>query len=175
MLGFTGLSGAVKSTLAHDVESRLHENSCRAYVQDGDNVRHGLCSDLGFSAFDRTENIRRIGEVNKWFTDAGLIVLTAFISPDRNYRAKVRAMIGDEDFIEICCCCDLKIFEQHDLKGQYAKAWQGIAKEFTGISSTCEAPLNPELEINMGSNSLENCVDIILSFMKKRGVIAHVD
>lgn len=175
VLWFTGLSGAGKSTLAHAVESKLHKNGCRTYVLDGDNVRHGLCSDLGFSAVDRTENIRRIGEVAKLFTDAGLIVLTAFISPYRNDRAKVRAVIGGDDFIEIYCRCDLEICEQRDVKGLYAKARQGIVKEFTGISSPYEAPVNPELEINTAANSLESCVDTILSFIKQRGVIYHVD
>lgn len=173
ILWFTGLSGAGKSTLAHAVENRLHAIGCRTYVLDGDNVRHGLCSDLGFSAADRTENIRRVGEVAKLFLDAGTIVLTAFISPYSEDRGKVRAMIGAADFVEIYCRCDLEICEQRDVKGLYAKARQGVVKEFTGISSPYEAPENPELEIDTGSQSLENCVDSVFSLLKKHGIICH--
>lgn len=173
ILWFTGLSGAGKSTLAHAVESRLHEFDCRTYVLDGDNVRHGLCADLGFSAADRTENIRRIGEVAKLFVDAGQIVLTAFISPYRADRRKVRAMMGNEDFIEIYCRCELEICEKRDVKGLYAKARTGVVKEFTGISSPYEAPEIPELEIDTGANSLESCVDIVFSLLIKRGIISH--
>ena len=175
ILWFTGLSGAGKSTLAHAVESKLHEIGCRTYVLDGDNVRHGLCTDLGFSTTDRTENIRRIGEVAKLFVDAGQIILTAFISPYREDRAKVRTMMDGEDFIEIYCRCDLEICEQRDVKGLYAKARQGIVKEFTGISSPYETPENPELEIDTGSNSLKSCVDSVFSLLKKHGVIGHAD
>jgi len=175
LLWFTGLSGAGKSTLAHAVEARLHALNCQTYVLDGDNVRHGLCADLGFTVADRAENIRRIGEVAKLFVDAGQIVLTAFISPFRADRAKVRAMMGDVDFIEIYCRCALTICEQRDAKGLYAKARQGIVKEFTGISSPYEAPENAELEIDTGSNSLEACVDSIFSLLQKRGVILSAD
>lgn len=175
VLWFTGLSGAGKSTLAHAVEERLHEIGCRTYVLDGDNVRHNLCSDLGFSAVDRAENIRRIGEVGKLFVDAGQIVLTAFISPFREDRAKVRAMMDAEDYVEIYCRCDLEICEERDVKGLYAKARQGIVKEFTGISSPYDEPESPELEIDTGSKSLESCVDTVIALLVIRGIIAHVD
>lgn len=175
VLWFTGLSGAGKSTLAHAVEEWLHEIGCRTYVLDGDNVRHNLCSDLGFSAVDRAENIRRIGEVGKLFVDAGQIVLTAFISPFREDRAKVRAMMDAEDYVEIYCRCDLEICEERDVKGLYAKARQGIVKEFTGISSPYDEPESPELEIDTGSKSLESCVDTVIALLVIRGIIAHVD
>lgn len=173
ILWFTGLSGAGKSTLAHAVERRLYEIGCRTYVLDGDNVRHALCSDLGFSAADRGENIRRIGEVAKLFIDAGMIILTAFISPYREDRARVRAMVGPEDFVEIYCRCDLETCEKRDVKGIYAKARQGAIKEFTGISSPYEVPENPDLVVDTGSLSLENCVDSVLLLMRERGVISH--
>jgi adenylylsulfate kinase len=175
VLWFTGLSGAGKSTLAHAVEARLHALKCQTYVLDGDNVRHGLCADLGFTVADRAENIRRIGEVAKLFVDAGQIVLTAFISPFRADRAKVRAMIGDVDFIEIYCRCDMAICERRDVKGLYARARQGMVKEFTGISSPYEAPENAELEIDTGSISLEACVDSVFSLLQKRGVILNAE
>jgi adenylylsulfate kinase len=172
ILWFTGLSGAGKSTLAHAVERRLHELGCRTFVFDGDNVRHGLCADLGFSAEDRSENIRRIGEMAKLFIEAGVIALTAFISPYRADRARVRALATPGDFIEIYCCCQLEVCEQRDVKGLYAKARQGTILEFTGISSPYEAPENPELIVNTGSLSLEACVDQVLTLLQQRGIIA---
>lgn len=172
ILWFTGLSGAGKSTLAHAVEHRLHALGCRTFVFDGDNVRHGLCSDLGFSAEDRTENIRRVGEMAKLFAEAGVIALTAFISPYRSDRDKVRALAGQDDFIEIYCHCPLEVCESRDVKGLYAKARQGSIKEFTGISSPYEEPQNPELKVNTGSLPLEDCVDQVLDFLKLRGIIA---
>lgn len=173
VLWFTGLSGAGKSTLAHAVEARLHEVGCKTYVLDGDNIRHNLCFDLGFSVADRVENIRRIGQVAKLFVEAGQIVLTAFISPFRADREKVRAMMGDEDFIEIYCRCGIEICEERDVKGLYAKARQGIIKDFTGISSPYEAPGKPELEIDTGTCELTNCVEAVLSLLEKRGIITH--
>jgi adenylylsulfate kinase len=173
ILWFSGLSGAGKSTLAHAVERRLHELDCRTYVLDGDNVRHALCSDLGFSAVDRSENIRRVGEVAKLFIDAGMIVLTAFISPYRADRARVRAMVSPEDFVEIYCRCTLETCEKRDVKGIYAKARQGAVKEFTGISSPYEVPENPELVVDTGSHSLESCVNSVLLHMRERGAISH--
>lgn len=172
VLWFTGLSGAGKSTLAHAVEARLHESGCRTYVLDGDNVRHGLCADLGFSMADRSENIRRIGEVARLFVDSGAVVLTAFISPFREDRARARAMMPAEDFIEIFCRCELSVCEQRDVKGLYAKARQGAIREFTGISSPYERPESPELVVDTGSLPLEDCVGQVIALLKARGVIA---
>ncbi|MCE9633678.1 MAG: adenylyl-sulfate kinase [Methylophilales bacterium] len=172
ILWFTGLSGAGKSTLAHAVEGRLHALGCRTFVFDGDNVRHGLCSDLSFSAADRAENIRRIGEMSKLFIEAGTIALTAFISPFRADRAKVRALVDEGDFLEIYCHCTLEICEQRDVKGLYAKARQGLIKDFTGISSPYEAPETPELSLDTGALPLEECVEKVLELLKTHGVIA---
>ena len=169
-LWFTGLSGAGKSTLAHSCEEKLHSLGCRTYVFDGDNVRHGLCSDLGFSPEDRTENIRRIGEMAKLFVDAGIIAMTAFISPFRHDRERVRQLLGDQDFIEIYCKCSLDICEQRDVKGLYRKARTGEIKEFTGISSPYEEPKSPELLIDTGRTSLEECVDQVIHFLSERGI-----
>jgi adenylylsulfate kinase len=171
ILWFTGLSGAGKSTLAHAVERRLHELECRTFVFDGDNVRHGLCSDLGFSAEDRSENIRRVGEMAKLFIEAGVIALTAFISPYRTDRERVRALAAPGDFIEIFCQCPLDVCEQRDVKGLYAKARQGLIREFTGISSPYEQPENPELVLDTSSQSLEACIDRVLALLRQRGLI----
>lgn len=171
VLWFTGLSGSGKSTLAHAVEERLYGAGCRTYVLDGDNVRHGLCSDLGFSAADRSENIRRIGEVARLFVDSGAVVLTAFISPFREDRTRVRAMMPTQDFIEIYCSCNLDICEQRDVKGLYAKARQGLIKEFTGISSPYEQPEFPELVVDTGSSSLNECVSQVMELLTERGLL----
>ncbi len=172
ILWFTGLSGAGKSTLAHAVEEELHRRGCRTFVLDGDNVRHGLCADLGFSAGDRVENIRRVGEVAKLFLEAGVIVLTAFISPFRADRERVRSLVPHGDFLEIYCCCPLEVCEQRDVKGLYkrARAWE--IKDFTGISSPYEAPENPELAVDTGRRPLEDCVAQVMGLLKERGVIA---
>lgn len=172
ILWFTGLSGAGKSTLAHAVELALFQHECSTFVFDGDNVRHGLCADLGFSPEDRVENIRRIGEMSKLFLDAGVIALTAFISPFRADRDRVRGLVAPEDFIEIYCRCPLDICEQRDVKGLYAKARQGLVPNFTGISSPYEAPENPELVIDTGTQSLVDCVEQVLALLRNRGVIA---
>lgn len=171
ILWFTGLSGAGKSTLAHAVEQALHEQGCRTFVFDGDNVRHGLCADLGFAPEDRVENIRRVGEMAKLFLEAGVIALTAFISPYRADRERVRALVAPEDFIEIYCRCPLEVCEQRDVKGLYAKARQGAIQEFTGISSPYEPPENPELAIDTGSLPLAESVAQILALLRRRGVI----
>ena len=171
ILWFTGLSGSGKSTVAHAVEEALHELGCRTFVFDGDNVRHGLCSDLGFSVEDRAENIRRIGEMAKLFTEAGVIALTAFISPYRADRERVRSLVAPEDFIEIYCNCSLEICEQRDVKGLYAKARQGLIKDFTGISSAYEAPENPDLVLDTGGLPLKECVAQVLALLKNRGII----
>jgi adenylylsulfate kinase len=168
---FTGLSGAGKSTLANAVNSALFEQGLACYVLDGDNVRHGLCRDLGFSDADREENIRRIGEVAKLFLDAGVVVLTAFVSPFRADRDRARALVEAGDFIEIHCAADLGVCEQRDTKGLYAKARAGEIKEFTGISSPYEEPEQPELRIDTGSQDLEGCVQQVLSYLEGAGVI----
>lgn len=172
ILWFTGLSGAGKSTLAHAVEQALYQRNCATFVFDGDNVRHGLCGDLGFSAGDRVENIRRVGEMSKLFIEAGVIALTAFISPFRADRDRVRALVAPGDFVEIHCHCPLEICEQRDVKGLYAKARQGLIAEFTGISSPYEAPLQPELTIDTGNQSLDTCVAQVLEYLQQRGVVA---
>jgi adenylylsulfate kinase len=172
ILWFTGLSGAGKSTIAHALEERLHRLGCRTYVCDGDNVRHGLNSDLGFSPQDREENIRRIAEVAKLFLDAGVVVLTAFISPYRADRDKARKLVAAGDFIEIYCRCALEACEERDVKGLYRKARAGEIKEFTGISAPYEEPLAAELAIDTDRNSVSDCVDQILSYLKREGKIA---
>ena len=171
ILWFTGLSGAGKSTLANAVNAALFERGLATYVLDGDNVRHGLCKDLGFSDADREENIRRIGEVAKLFLDAGVIVLTAFVSPFRADRDKARALVSTGDFIEIHCAADLSVCEERDTKGLYAKARAGEIKEFTGISSPYEAPEQPELNINTGNSSLDSCVDQVIDYLVEQKII----
>lgn len=168
---FTGLSGSGKSTLAHAVEETLHRQGCRTFVLDGDNVRHGLCSDLGFSSKDRMENIRRIGEMAKLFMEAGVIVLTAFISPYRDDRERVRGMVGHGDFIEIYCNAPIEVCEARDVKGMYKKARSGQIAEFTGISSPYEAPEHPEREVDTGTAELDDCVQQVIGEMKQRGLI----
>ncbi len=171
VLWFTGLSGAGKSTLAHAVEEQLHRRGCSTFVLDGDNVRHGLCSDLGFSEADREENIRRIGEMAKLFIEAGVITLTAFISPFRSDRERVRGLMPHGDFIEIYCEAPLEVCEQRDVKGLYARARRGEIPEFTGISSPYEAPEKPELVVPTGTESLDHCVGMVLAHLVTRAVI----
>lgn len=171
VLWFTGLSGAGKSTLAHAVEEKLHYLGVRAYVLDGDNVRHGLCGDLGFSAAERGENIRRIGEVAKLMVDAGLIVLTAFISPFRADRERVRGLFPSGDFLEIYCRCQIEVCEGRDTKGLYQRARAGQVAEFTGISSPYEPPAEPELAIDTGTLSLDASAEQVLHLLRERGVI----
>ena len=171
ILWFTGLSGSGKSTLANAVNAALFERGLATYVLDGDNVRHGLCKDLGFSDADREENIRRIGEVAKLFLDAGVIVLTAFVSPFRADRDKARALADDGDFLEIHCSAELEVCESRDPKGLYAKARAGVIKEFTGISSPYEAPEAPELRVDTGSQSLEESVASVISLLEEKGVL----
>ena len=168
---YTGLSGSGKSTLAHTVEEALHQLGCQTYVFDGDNVRHGLCADLGFSAEDRSENIRRIGEMVRLFVDAGVIAQTAFISPFLKDRELVRQRVGVEDFVEVYCRCPIEICEQRDVKGLYKKARAGEIPEFTGISSPYEEPQQPDLIVDTGTTSLPDCVERILRILAKRGVI----
>jgi adenylylsulfate kinase len=173
IIWFTGLSGSGKSTLAHAVEETLHQQGCRTFVLDGDNVRHGLCGDLGFSEKDRQENIRRIGEMAKLFMEAGIIVLTAFISPYRVDRNRVRAMVDRDNFIEVYCDAPIEVCEIRDVKGLYKKARAGEVAEFTGISSPYEKPENPELLLNTGADSLDRCVQEVISKIVKLGIFTN--
>ena len=167
VIWFTGLSASGKSTLSHLIEKELHDMGCSTYVFDGDNVRHGLCGDLGFSEKDREENIRRIGEMVKLFVDAGIIALTAFISPFRKDRARVRDMVGEDRFIEVFVDCPLEVCIQRDPKGIYQKAINGEIKDFTGISSPYEAPENPDIVVRTDCQSYEDgtksVIDIVLN------------
>lgn len=174
VLWFTGLSGAGKSTLAHAVEEFLHQQRCHTFVLDGDNVRHGLCSDLGFSPEDRGENIRRVGEAAKLLVESGAIVMTAFISPFRLDRDRARGLFPHGDFIEIWCNAPMEVCEKRDVKGLYRRARTGEVKEFTGISSPYEPPLSPELEVDTGSLPLEVCVGQVLDMLRLRGVITEM-
>ena len=171
VIWFTGLSGSGKSTLAHSVEEVLFSKGCKTYVLDGDNVRHGLTSNLGFSNEDRKENIRRIGEVTKLMMEAGLIVMTAFISPFREDRIAVRNLISDGDFIEIYCKASLETCEARDLKGLYKRARLGEIKNYTGINSPYEIPDNPELIIDIDKESLEESVSKIVSFLQTKSIV----
>jgi adenylylsulfate kinase len=171
MLWFTGLSGAGKSSLAHAVEEQLHQMGCRTFVFDGDNVRHGLCSDLGFSAEDRVENIRRVGEMAKLFLEAGVIALTAFISPFRSDRERVRSLVPHGEFFEVYCRCPLEVCEKRDVKGLYKRARKGEIKDFTGISSPYEEPENPELAVDTNDLSLDESAAKVIEMLRERGVI----
>ena len=174
ILWFTGLSGAGKSSLAHAVEEQLHQLGSRTFVLDGDNVRHGLSGDLGFSDDDRKENIRRIGEAAKLFLEAGVIAMTAFISPFRAEREMVRKLVPHGEFIEIYCRADLAVCEQRDVKGLYKRARAGEIKDFTGISSPYEEPVSPEITVDTGTQPIEACVDEVIGLMRKRGILANV-
>lgn len=168
---FTGLSGAGKSTIAHQVEKNLFDAGCQVYVLDGDNVRHGLCSDLGFSEADRVENIRRIGETVRLFLDAGLIVLTAFISPYRKDRERVRSIVGPERFLEVYCRCPLDVCEERDVKGLYRRARRNEIKEFTGISAPYEAPVDPALALETDRTTVEEAADGVMRLLRERSII----
>lgn len=172
ILWFTGLSGSGKSTLAHSLEESLHQMGCKTFVFDGDNVRHGLCGDLGFNDSDRKENIRRIGEMVKLFLDAGTISLTAFISPFKEDRDKVRAMVPEGDFFEIYCRCPISKCEERDVKGLYKKARAGEIPQFTGISSPYEEPENAEIVVDTdGTVSLSETVEKILLMLREKGIL----
>jgi adenylylsulfate kinase len=173
VIWFTGLSGSGKSTLAHSVEEELHNLGCRTFVLDGDNVRHGLSSNLTFSDSDRKENIRRIGEVTKLMVEAGVIAITAFISPFEKDRNLVREIFPQGDFIEIYCNANLEICESRDVKGLYKRARAGEIKNYTGIDSPYEAPSNPELIIDTESESLEESVAKVIDFLKSKEIIIN--
>lgn len=168
---FTGLPGSGKSTLAQELEQRLFVAGLNTYVLDGDNVRHGLCRDLGFSAPDRAENIRRIGEVANLFLDAGIIVLAAFISPAQIEREKVRTLVGADRFIEIYCRCPIEICESRDEKGNYAKARAGLITNFTGISAPYQVPEQPDLILDTDRMAPDDLIVELLTLLQQQGII----
>ena len=174
VIWFTGLSGSGKSTLANALNEVLHFDGLSTYVLDGDNIRHGLCKDLGFSDQDREENIRRIGEVANLFMNAGIITITAFVSPFISDRNKVRQIIGSKDFIEVYCAADIDLCESRDTKGLYKKARMGLIKDFTGISSPYEVPLTPEITVDTGSLDLNESVQKVISYLKAENLLEKV-
>jgi adenylylsulfate kinase len=167
----TGLSGSGKSTVAVAAEHALVQRGRLAYVLDGDNIRHGLNSNLGFSPEDRSENIRRIGEVAKLFTDSGVIVFSSFISPYRGDRDNVRELMGEGDFVEVLVDASLETCESRDVKGLYQKARAGEIPEFTGISAPYEAPENPELVLDTNVQSVEESVAQLVAYLEKGGYL----
>lgn len=173
VIWYTGLSGSGKSTLANAVQEKLYEMGHLTYVLDGDNIRFGLNKNLGFSPEDREENIRRIGEVSKLFADAGVITMTAFISPYRGDRDKARELVATGQFIEIYVSVPLEIAEQRDPKGLYKKARAGEIKQFTGIDAPYEEPLKPELVVETGSHNLEECVVQVINYLAKNNIIKN--
>ena len=170
-LWFTGLSASGKSTVAVAAEAALHNRGCHTYILDGDNIRHGLNKNLGFAPDDRAENIRRIGEVAKLFTDSGIINLTAFISPYISDRRLARELSEDGSFIEVFVDCPLEICEERDPKGSYKKAREGIIKEFTGISAPYEKPQDPEIHLRTDHLSVEECVQSIISYLEEHDYV----
>jgi adenylylsulfate kinase len=173
VLWFTGLSGSGKSSLAHALEEELHKKNCNTIVLDGDNVRHGLNSDLEFSNEDRIENIRRIGEVSKLFVQAGVIVLTAFISPFKKDRRRVRDQHEKKDFIEVFCDCSIEVCEERDVKGLYKMARAGKISNFTGISSDYEKPEKPEITIFSSKEEISESVKKIIIYLKKNNYLTN--
>jgi adenylylsulfate kinase len=171
-LWFTGLSRSGKSTLATELENRLYERGYVTFVLDGDNIRHGLNRDLGFSPEDREENIRRIGEVAHLFSQAGIINMTAFISPYRADRKRARDLANEGEFIEVFCRCSLEACEMRDHKGLYGKARAGEVREFTGISAPYEEPQNPEITLDTDKEPIREGVEKIISYLEKNGLIA---
>ena len=171
IIWFTGLSGSGKSTLANALEVRLQAEGYHTYLLDGDNVRHGLNGDLGFSDEDRTENIRRIGEVAKLFVDAGIIVMAAFISPFRADRDAVRALVGQGEFVEVFVDVPLEEAEARDPKGMYRRARDGEIKDFTGIDSPYEVPEAPEVRLASDVMGVESCVEVLVKTLMKRGTL----
>jgi adenylylsulfate kinase len=171
VIWFTGLSGSGKSTLANAVESMLYDRGCHTYILDGDNIRHGLNKNLGFSPEDRHENIRRIGEVARLFSDAGVIALTAFISPYAADRQMAREMNPPGSFIEVYCECSLDVCEQRDTKGLYKKARAGQIKEFTGISAPYEPPPQPEVTVRTDQAGIEECARQVVAHLERKGIL----
>ncbi|WP_423187810.1 adenylyl-sulfate kinase [Alishewanella sp. d11] len=173
VLWFTGLSGSGKSTVANALEQALVAKGIHTYLLDGDNVRHGLCADLGFSEADRTENLRRVGAVAGLMVDAGLLVLSAFISPYRSQRELVKSLVPSGKFLEIHIATPLEVCEQRDVKGLYKKARAGEIRQFTGISDPYEAPLAPDLVLNTAESTLEQSVEQLLALLVDKGVICN--
>ena len=171
VIWFTGLSGSGKSTLANELEYRLNKLGIHTFLLDGDNVRHGLNSDLGFSPEDRAENIRRVGEVARLFWEAGIVVLVSFISPYRKDRRRARSLIDDGKFIEVYVKCPLEVAEQRDPKGLYKKARAGIIQDFTGISAPYEEPENPEIVVETDRLSIEESVEKIFNYLVEAGIV----
>ncbi|WP_448552205.1 adenylyl-sulfate kinase [Thalassotalea montiporae] len=172
LLWYTGLSGSGKSTVANAVDALLFERGHHTYLLDGDNVRHGLNGDLGFSNEDRVENIRRISEVSKLFIDAGLIVSTAFISPFKEDRAQARALLAEGEFIEVFIDTPIEVCEQRDPKGLYKKARAGEIKDFTGIDSAYDVPQAPELHVKTAEQEIEQCALQIVNYLAEQGYLA---
>lgn len=171
IIWLTGLSGSGKSSLAHAIESRLHDIGCRTFILDGDNLRQGLCNDLGFSLEDRSENIRRVSEVAKLFLEAGTIVLISLISPLLKDRQYARELVPSNDFLEVFCNAPLSICEQRDVKGLYQKARQGLIPNFTGISSPYEPPKDPDITLNTAEHNMEYCVNEVIELLQLKGII----
>jgi adenylylsulfate kinase len=168
LLWFTGLPSAGKSTLAHAVEERLHRDNYHTIVLDGDNVRHGLCADLGFSARDRSENLRRIGEMSRLFLEAGIITLAAFVSPASADRAFVRSMVQESEFFEIYVRCSIEVCETRDVKGMYKRARAGEIQNFTGVNGAYEVPVDPDLIVDTGIRNLQESVAVVMEFLTAR-------
>ncbi|MCG2582822.1 adenylyl-sulfate kinase [Massilia sp. TS11] len=174
VIWLTGLSGAGKSTIASRVEASLHASGCRTFVLDGDNLRHGLCSDLGFSTEDRRENVRRVGEVARLFVDAGLIVIVALISPFKSDRERVRQLFGANEFFEVYCDCALDVCEARDPKGLYKRARAGEIPNFTGLASPYEPPDHPELILKTASATLEQCSQEVVGLLHRYDVVPNI-
>ena len=174
VLWFTGLPSSGKSTLANEVAHLLHQRGHLTYVLDGDNIRHGLNKDLGFSPEDREENIRRIGEVAKLFADAGVIALTAFVSPYRKDRNRARSLLEDGRFIEVYVNCPVQVCESRDPKGLYKKAKAGEIPQFTGISAPYEPPENPEIEVRTDEMSVSEAAQVVIRYLENQGIVPRV-
>ncbi|NOZ57303.1 MAG: adenylyl-sulfate kinase [Calditrichaeota bacterium] len=174
VLWFTGLPSSGKSTLANEVAHLLHQRGQLTYVLDGDNIRHGLNKDLGFSPEDREENIRRIGEVAKLFADAGVIALTAFVSPYRKDRDRARSLLEEGRFIEVYVNCPVQVCESRDPKGLYKKAKAGEIPEFTGISAPYEPPEKPEIEVRTDEMSVSEAAEMVIRYLEKQGIVPQV-
>jgi adenylylsulfate kinase len=173
LIWITGLSASGKSTIASELEHRLYEKQINTFVLDGDNVRHGLNKDLGFSHEDRSENLRRVGEVSKLLVEAGILVIAAFISPYKFDRKKIRELFHDDEFIEVYLDCDISVCEQRDPKGLYKKARAGTIKMFTGISAPYEVPEHPEVILKTGTLSIQDSIEKLFQYLVDKGIVLH--